>query len=377
MQDSSQAWPGPEKDFRLQVRENARRLLVACLPPMRRLDEALARTRWQLESETATLRSRISSLTTDFQGQISSLQAQISSLTGENAALKAQISSLTAENATLKARTASLKAEGAALKSENSSLASRAASLDAEVKALQAGQELWTPQHIGFPPLLFTPPPLNEDQQDLVDRFHNFMYEVTDKNSFRSYFVSWLGYGTLKWPTDLWNYQEIVTQTKPDVIIETGTHRGGTSLFLATICDLIGHGQIVTVDLDESFRSTVPRHPRITYLNGSSTDPLIVNEIAAIVGKRNNVLVILDSDHHCKHVLEELRAYSKFVPHGGHLIVEDTNINGHPASPDFGPGPWEAVEAFLAENPDFSIDRNHERFYWTQNPKGFLRRLPQ
>jgi len=84
--------------------------------------------------------------------------------------------------------------------------------------------------------------------------------------------------------------------------------------------------------------------------------------------------VILDSDHHRDHVLEELRIYHRFVPPNGHLIVEDTIINGHPAYPEFGPGPYEAVESFLEENPDFYADRTQERFYLTQNPKGFLRR---
>jgi cephalosporin hydroxylase len=63
-----------------------------------------------------------------------------------------------------------------------------------------------------------------------------------------------------------------------------------------------------------------------------------------------NVLIILDGDHQCNHVLDELRLYSTLVRLGGFVIVEDTNINGHPTLPTYGPGPWEAVDLFLAEN---------------------------
>jgi cephalosporin hydroxylase len=73
-------------------------------------------------------------------------------------------------------------------------------------------------------------------------------------------------------------------------------------------------------------------------------------------------------------VIEELRAYGPLVTPGEYLIVEDTNINGHPVAPQFGPGPMEAVDEFLAANDDFYIDDEREKFFMTFNPRGFLRR---
>lgn len=86
-------------------------------------------------------------------------------------------------------------------------------------------------------------------------------------------------------------------------------------------------------------------------------------------------MVILDSDHHKEHVLKELRTYSRFVTLDSYLIVEDTNINGHPVYLDFGPGPMEAVEEFLTENSQFFVDRTKEKLLLTFNPCGYLRRI--
>ena len=86
-------------------------------------------------------------------------------------------------------------------------------------------------------------------------------------------------------------------------------------------------------------------------------------------------MVILDSDHRLDHVYNELLCYSPLVQTGDYLIVEDTNINGNPAFPDYGPGPMEAVDHFLSENREFIVDRRCERFMMTLNPRGYLRRI--
>ena len=86
-------------------------------------------------------------------------------------------------------------------------------------------------------------------------------------------------------------------------------------------------------------------------------------------------MVILDSDHRKPHVLEELRIYGRLVPKGSYVVVEDSNINGHPVFPGYGPGPMEALEEFLAENKDFAIDETMEKHLMTFNPKGYLRKV--
>lgn len=60
-----------------------------------------------------------------------------------------------------------------------------------------------------------------------------------------------------------------------------------------------------------------------------------------------DAMVILDSDHSAAHVHDELRAYHTLVQPGDYLIVENTNANGHPTWPEFGPGPMETLDRFL------------------------------
>lgn len=205
-------------------------------------------------------------------------------------------------------------------------------------------------------------------RKEQVVRFHSLYYgSRVWQNTF------WMGVPAYKCPLDLWIYQEVIFEVKPDVIVECGTADGGSALFLAHMCELANRGRIVTIDVGQG--EGRPRHPRITYVLGSSTAGEVVQRVRRLVTGGGSVMVILDSDHSKAHVLDELRIYSTLVTKGSYLIVEDTNVNGHPVLPDFGPGPMEAVEEFLKENSRFVIDDTREKFYMTFNPRGYLRRL--
>jgi cephalosporin hydroxylase len=206
-------------------------------------------------------------------------------------------------------------------------------------------------------------------ERRVVQPFHRLFYN-SGKQTWSN--THWLGVPAQKCAFDLWVYQELLHELRPAVIVECGTANGGSALYLASICDLLGHGEVVTVDIaDEPGR---PSHDRITYLTGSSTDPEILEKVRQLVGSRAPVVVILDSDHSRDHVLNELHLYAPLVSAGSYLIVEDSNVNGHPVVPDFGPGPAEAVTQFLAETDEFEIDRSREKFFLTFNPSGYLRR---
>jgi cephalosporin hydroxylase len=205
----------------------------------------------------------------------------------------------------------------------------------------------------------------------ITDQFHKVFYRFDGAVPWRE--AAWLGIPVLKCPFDLWVYQEIIHELRPDLVIETGTYQGGSTFFMASILDLIDHGRLISIDIQA--QKDLPEHARITYLHGSSTDEGVLAAVERQIDPGDVVMVVLDSDHSQSHVLQELVSYSSFVTLGSYLIVEDTNINGHPVWPDHGPGPLEAVRSFLADDDRFAVDRSREKFYLTFNPHGYLKRI--
>jgi cephalosporin hydroxylase len=202
--------------------------------------------------------------------------------------------------------------------------------------------------------------------------YHNKWWDRTMQNT------RWLGVRTMQTPLDMWVFQEILHETRPDVIVETGTHQGGASLYYATILDALQRGRVLTVDIS-SFPNQ-PEHPRITYLVGSSTAPEIVERITKSIAPGERVMVILDSLHNKEHVLEEMRLYGPLVTPGNYLVVQDTHLNGHPVRVPFSPdpgheGPMEALAEFLPRHAEFAVDRSREKFGLTYNAGGWLRRV--
>lgn len=205
----------------------------------------------------------------------------------------------------------------------------------------------------------------------ILNTFHDFYFNgLFGPAPWRH--TKYMGLDIYKCPLDLWIYQEIIFETRPDLIVETGTFMGASALYMAHLLDALGHGRIVTIDTQACAQ---PAHPRIRYVAGSSGDADVVDK--ALEGRRNaeRVMVILDSDHTEAHVAKELVLLANEVSVGCYLIVEDSNINGHPVLPDFGPGSYEAVQKFLAANSNFKVDPAREKFLLTFSPDGFLKRM--
>lgn len=185
----------------------------------------------------------------------------------------------------------------------------------------------------------------------------------------------WLGVPALKCPLDCWIYQELIYRTRPEVIIETGVCYGGTTLFLASILDIVGSGSVIAIDVDMSqIRGQAKSHSKVTLVEGSSVSTSIVEHVTRLVAGRRT-MVILDSDHNAHHVLTELTLWGELVSRGCYMVCEDTNLDGNPVfSPvPYSPGPRDAVREFLHQSPGkWEVDTTCEKFLMTCNPGGFL-----
>jgi cephalosporin hydroxylase len=201
-----------------------------------------------------------------------------------------------------------------------------------------------------------------------------------------TYNFRWLGLPMIQFPQDIVALQELVWTLRPDLIIETGIARGGSLIFYASMLELAGgDGRVIGIDVDirSHNREAIEAHPlayRIDMLEGSSTDPHIVEIVSRIALQCDRVLVVLDSNHTYNHVLQELRSYGPLVTRDSYIIVLDTIVERMPDGtfPDRpwgrGDNPMIAVRAFLEQDERFEVDRviDH-RLLISAAPSGYLR----
>jgi len=202
-----------------------------------------------------------------------------------------------------------------------------------------------------------------------------------------TYNFTWLGIPMLQGPNDMYAMQEIIWETKPEIIIETGIARGGSLIFYASMLEILGGcGEVIGIDIDirPHNRGAIESHPlspRIHMIQGSSIDTDIISQVTRRVADRR-AMVILDSNHTHDHVLKELMAYSPLIPLGGYCVVCDTGAEFYseilnPNRPwGKGNNPMTAVKEFLSTNQDFEIDRQiQKKLLIVNNPDGLLKRI--
>jgi len=184
--------------------------------------------------------------------------------------------------------------------------------------------------------------------------------------------TTWLGRPIESAPTDLVAYQQAIASVRPEFIVEVGTGTGDRTLFLASICDLLDHGQVVSVG--EGLSEDLPSHPRVRYVDGEIDSDTTLDRVRGLIGPGTPTLVILGSREKAERTRRIFPAYAPLVSVGSYLIVTDTIVNGHPVWTGFGPGPHEALSTLLQRHGEFYADPELERFGLTFNPGGFLKR---
>lgn len=174
---------------------------------------------------------------------------------------------------------------------------------------------------------------------------------------------TWFGLPVLQLPEDLLRLQEVIYALRPAVIVETGVYQGGSLLFHASLLAAMGEGKVIGVDreIPQQTRDALCRHPlapRISLLEGDSTDPKIVAQVAGLIGSAGPVLVILDSGHTREHVARELECYAPLVTKGSYIIATDGIMKDIADVPRALPewktdNPFEAANDFAARHPEF------------------------
>lgn len=200
-------------------------------------------------------------------------------------------------------------------------------------------------------------------ERTIIDDFHRLYHQRGKLDGSAWCATRWRGRPVAQNPMDLLAIARIL-QDNPMPVLEIGTGHGGSALFYRDA----GAPNVVTIDITPPRWRLGDLRGMVRFIQGDSLT-VSTNEIGL-----THALVILDGDHHAHIVGRELIRYAPYVPRGGYLIVCDTHFNGHPIDPAFGPGPWEAVETFLAERDDFVRDRKVEPLL-TFNPGGYLRRI--
>ena len=168
----------------------------------------------------------------------------------------------------------------------------------------------------------------------------------------------------------------IISEIKPDLIIEIGTHFGGNTVYLADLLGLNGKGIVHTIDIKNySDSELLNNHPRIVrFLDGFENYDLSLTE------KYETILVIDDASHTYEDVKKSLDKFNKVVTANSYFIVEDGVLVELGYGRDYNGGPLRATKEFLKENTDYIIDRYWCDFFGynsTFNPDGFLKKIKQ
>ena len=207
-----------------------------------------------------------------------------------------------------------------------------------------------------------------------------------------SYQFEWLGRPIIQLPTDVMMMQDLVSRIRPTLIVETGIAHGGSAVLHASLLKLVhdgagvpaGRPHVVAVDIEirPHNRAALDRHPlrsMMTLVEGSSTDPSVVDRIRSLVRPDDRVLVVLDSNHLRDHVLAELEAYAPLVSPGSVVVVMDGVMRELAPLPAADPtwrtdNPLAAIDAFRATQlgRSFSVDHRYDGYACTHSPDGVL-----
>ncbi|MCE8008761.1 CmcI family methyltransferase [Aestuariivita sp.] len=185
------------------------------------------------------------------------------------------------------------------------------------------------------------------------------------------------GIRCLKSPLDIAIYMRVLWDLKPRLIVEIGSHSGGSALLFADLADMMGlDTRIVSVDLATPEGVT---HPRVQFVEGNVLDLEPVFETHALFGIPHPWFVTEDSAHSYDGCLRALCFFDRHMRPGDILAMEDGVLDELGLSAQYQGGPNRAIQDFFATTPgQFEIALEYCDMFGqnaTYNPNGYLKKL--
>lgn len=182
-----------------------------------------------------------------------------------------------------------------------------------------------------------------------------------------AYTFTWLGQPTIQLPEDMIRAQEVIYRVQPDVIIETGVAHGGSLIYYASLCKVIGKGRVIGIEneMRRHNRQAIEAHPLfplVTLVEDDSIAPETIRQVKSLLKPGESVMILLDSCHTKRHVLAELETYHSLVTLGSYIVATDGIMKDLYDVPRGKPkwisdNPLTAATDFAKNHPEFEIEQ--------------------
>jgi cephalosporin hydroxylase len=190
------------------------------------------------------------------------------------------------------------------------------------------------------------------------------------------YHLKWKDIEMTKFPNDIYIYQQIIWQAKPDVIVEVGTQRGTSAQFFNELIKAAGKPNSIVITIDiypvPEIQKSVLDSLGVIMITGDikklSTQQKVVPYI-----KDKNFLLVDDGSHRYEDVMASLQFFQKYQAPGNYMIVEDgiTDVMLSRKNRNA----LEAVDNFLTENTDYVRVLDFDHWLMSTTFGGIIRRL--
>lgn len=134
--------------------------------------------------------------------------------------------------------------------------------------------------------------------------------------------------------SEIYELVNLVSNIKPQVVVEIGTQRGGTLFLLSRVA--ANNGTVISIDLPNGrfgggyfnwrvflYKSFAQSAQRIHLVRGDSHKLDTINGLIAILEGRPIDFLFLDGDHTYEGVRKDLQMYGRLVREGGMVALHD------------------------------------------------------